>query len=74
LSEPKEPSWMTMPPRETRTFVERRNAPLRTMQPAMVPMRETFHVCLTSARPTLTSRSSGLSLPSSAARNSSISL
>ena len=45
--------------------------PLRTMQPAMVPTLLTLKSCSTSASPSTVSRSSGLSMPSSAFRTSS---
>ena len=44
--------------------------PLRTMQPAMEPMREILKTSRTSASPKTTSRCSGRSMPSMAARTS----
>ena len=44
--------------------------PLRTEQPAMTPIFGTLNVSRTSASPSTTSRSSGRSMPSSAARTS----
>ena len=44
-------SWITVPSRTTRTWAPRRTTPFVTMQPAIVPSRETLNSARTSASP-----------------------
>ena len=64
---------MTVPSRMTRACAERRMTPLVTMQPAIVPSRETLKSARTSASPSVSSFSTGFSIPTSACSMSSVS-
>ena len=59
-------SWMRVPSRKMRTFAPRRTTPLVTMQPAIVPSRETWKSARTSTSPITASVSTGESMPTSA--------
>ena len=59
-------SWMRVPSRKMRTFALRRTTPLVTMQPAIVPRRETWKSARTSTSPITASVSTGESMPTSA--------
>ena len=61
-----------VPSRTSRTFALRVILPCTTWQPAIVPMREARKVWRTSAMPSDSSTSSGSSMPSIAARSSSV--
>jgi hypothetical protein len=65
-------SLITVPSRTTRTFAPRVTFPSVTKQPAIVPMRDARKVWRTSTWPTVSSTSSGSSMPCIAARSSSI--
>ena len=65
------PFQMIVPSRRKRTFEPRVMTPLRTKQPAILPMRGTPKISRTSASPVTTSSNSGLSMPSSALLTSS---
>ena len=54
---------MTVPSRMTRTCAPRRTTPFVTMQPAIVPSRETLNVARTSASPIVSSVLIAESLP-----------
>ena len=64
---------MRVPSRKSRTLEPRRTSPLVTMQPAIVPSRETLNSARTSTSPMIASVSTGVSMPTSACSISSVS-
>ena len=64
---------MTVPSRTTRTCAPRRTTPDVTMQPAIVPSRDTRKSARTSASPSVSSVETGESIPTSAFWMSSVS-
>src|SRR5881396_2758261 len=71
FSEASVPSYTSTPLRITRTRPVRGITPLRTKQPAIVPIFAILKICLTSASPSTTSFFSGASRPSMASFTSS---
>src|SRR5579862_1914876 len=66
-------SWISAPSRKMRTFAPRRTRPLVTMQPAIVPSRETRKSARTSTSPITASVETGESMPTSACSMSRVS-
>jgi hypothetical protein len=64
---------MTVPSRMTRTCALRRTTPDVTMQPAIVPSRDTLKSARTSTSPIVSSVWTAVSMPTSACSMSSVS-